>query len=70
MTLRWQKIREDEAAELWQLDKPNAEGGGMTSFYRGRNFEQKDGQRNKLEQEAKFTDLGEALAWFERHRRI
>jgi hypothetical protein len=66
VTLRWVRIREDEAAELWKLDKPNADGRGVTTFYRGRRFEKKGGERNKLDEEAKFTQLDEALAWFER----
>ncbi|WP_413992532.1 hypothetical protein ACMDCR_10825 [Labrys okinawensis] len=64
MTLRWVRIREDEAAELWKLDKPNTDGRGVTTFYRGRRFEKKDGERTKLDEEAKFTQLDEALAWF------
>jgi len=66
--LRWEKIRQDDGAELWKLDKPSADGRGVTTFYRGRRFEQKAGERAKLDDEAKFTDLAEALAWFERHK--
>jgi hypothetical protein len=68
VTLRWEKIRQDEAAELWKLDKPAPDGRGVVSFYRGRRFEHKAGVRTKLDEEAKFTDRAEALAWFERHR--
>ena len=32
-------------------------------------FDQKYGARAKLDEEAKFTELGEALSWFERHRK-
>lgn len=67
--LRWEKIREDGAAELWKLDKPLPGGLGVTTFYRGRRFGQKDGARAKLDEEAKFTELADALSWFERHRK-
>jgi len=67
VTLRWEKIRQGEAAELWKLDKPNPDGRGVSTFYRGRRFERKGTERVKLDEEAKFMDLDEALAWFERH---
>ncbi|WP_448953645.1 hypothetical protein [Labrys neptuniae] len=64
--LRWVRIRQGERAELWQLDKPLA-GGGVASFYRGRLFDRKEGERVKLDEEAKFTELEPALAWFKQH---
>jgi hypothetical protein len=66
--LRWEVVRKDEAAELWKLDKPDPGGAGVSTFYRGRRFEHSAGRRTKVDEEAKFTDLEEALAWFERHK--
>ncbi|MBP0578103.1 hypothetical protein J8I29_02175 [Labrys sp. LIt4] len=64
-TLRWVRIRQNARAELWKLDKP-LPGGGVATFYRGRLFEQKGGERVKQDEEAKFTEAEPALAWFER----
>ncbi len=66
--LRWERIRQSDSAELWKLDKPNADGRGTSAFYRGRRFDLKDGERSKQDDEAKFTDLAQALAWFERYK--
>ena len=62
--LRWEKIRFSDKAELWKLDKPD-EGGTVSTFYRGRRFEDVGEQRTKVEAEEKFTDMDAALAWFE-----
>lgn len=66
--LRWVRIRQGARAELWKLDKP-LPGGGVATFYRGRLFEQKGGERVKLDEEVKFTEAEPALAWFERQPR-
>ena len=65
--LRWECVRKNAKCDLWKLDKPLADG-RIATFYRGRLFETGSAERTKQPEEAKFTALKAALAWFEAHR--